>query len=226
MAWKAIGGTAALEHCWTRVVGGIPTVLFFQNTAVVGGLLGENVQLNLKVWRSTSLCNANSRRLWGRWRLMDVFRDVRSRDACLWRHRECLKKIGIRLYRVGVSFAEPPGAADLCGSAGCFDGSVVDERGLLVAAGKRAAGEQVNTGEAWSCPTSPPRTHCLSGSFSRGRWAAGCHQLWFRSKGFKIRSTPKRTCSESCEGLYPHPSYSFKLNPTPPNVFNALSSGF
>lgn len=60
-----------------------------------------------------------------------------------------------------MSFAEPPGAADLCGSAGCFDGSVVDERGLLVAAGKRAAGEQVNTGEAWSCPTSPPRTHCL-----------------------------------------------------------------
>lgn len=73
---------------------------------------------------------------------------------------------------------------------------------------------------------STPHPLSFSGSFSRGRWAAGCHQLWFRSKGFKIRSTPKRTCSESCEGFYPHSSYSFKLNPTPPNVFNALSSGF
>lgn len=36
-------------------------MLFFQNTAAVGGLLGENVQLNLKVWRFTLLCNANGR---------------------------------------------------------------------------------------------------------------------------------------------------------------------
>lgn len=147
------------------------------------------------------------------------------------------KKKGILLYRVGGEPAEPPGAADLCGPAGCFDGSVGDERGLMVAAGKRAAGKHGREHEAVPLlPAAPPHApfgcgstpHPLpfSASFSRGRWAAVSHQLWFRTSGFKIRSTPRRTCSESCEGLYPHPSDLFKLNPTPPNVFNALSSGF
>lgn len=181
-------------------------MLFFQNTAVVGGLLGENVQLNLKVWRFPSLCNANNRRLEGHWRLMDAFRDARSRDARLRKHRECLKRI--HFYRVGVSWLslrEPQ--------------IYVDQLGVLTAPWLMRGGdgrcwetccrEQVNTGEARSCPTSSSGSSTRTARmrvhphplffwlFSRGLWAAGRHQLWFRSNGFKIRSTPKGTCSES-----------------------------
>lgn len=101
-------------------------MLFFQNTAVVGGLLGENVQLNLKVWRFTLLCNANSR----------LVRTL-TFDGCIPRRAESrfMPLKTQRLFKKDQflqswgELAEPPGAADFCGSAECFDGLVVDERG-------------------------------------------------------------------------------------------------
>lgn len=67
-------------------------MLFFQNTAVVGGLLGENVvkSKSLAVYLAMQ-CKQQT--LVRTWCLMDVFRDVQSRDLCLWKHRECLKRI-------------------------------------------------------------------------------------------------------------------------------------
>lgn len=138
---------------------------------------------------------------------MDAFRDVRSRDLCLWKHSDCLKRINF--YRVGVSWLslqEPQISADQL--------SVLTAWWLMRGADGRCwetcCREQVNTGEARSYSTSSSgsstrtdrmRVHphtLFFWLFSRGRWAAGRHQLWFRSNRFKISSTPKGTCSESC----------------------------